>query len=230
MIQCSRAPMPFLGLEVEHDPVQPVLGQRPEQVAAEQPQGVSPARPVDEALDQQNTIAGHEQDRRHRRVHARELVEQVGVEHPRRGLEDLAAAQAVQILCRTRCHALKIARRAPVSRPPRSSGAPVRCLSDRPRPAPQRPVVDRPPGPEPQAGDVPLPTLRQPPAIAQRAHADRPRGRHVPAPPRPHPLRARRPPTRAAAHPRRVAARHRPAPAERCAAARPPRSPDCFER
>ena len=97
MQPCADA---LLGLEVEHDPVQPVLGQRPEQVAAERATAASPSRR--RARSARTTTRKHdhraEQDRRHRRVHARELVEQVGVEHARRGAQHVAAAQALELV------------------------------------------------------------------------------------------------------------------------------------
>ena len=70
MIQCSLAPMPLLGLEVEDDPVQPVLGQGPEDVAGEDPDDRHRADAVDEPERQQDADDRHEQDRRHRRMHA----------------------------------------------------------------------------------------------------------------------------------------------------------------
>ena len=88
MIQWSRAPDALLGLEVEDEPVQPVLEERPEQVAREH-----------QADDLQRgglaARAGHEQDddrrnedqRRDHGMDAREPVEQIRLEHPGRGLQ-----------------------------------------------------------------------------------------------------------------------------------------------
>ena len=87
-----------VGLEMEHDAVQPVLGQRPEQVAAEQVEDGQPACATDHALHEHERDRRPEQDRRHARVHARELVEQVRIEHARRGAHELAAAQPLELV------------------------------------------------------------------------------------------------------------------------------------
>ncbi len=94
----------LLGLEVEYHAVHPVLGERPEQVAGGDQVGHRPARPVDEALDQQDRDDRHEHDQRDGPVHPRELLEQGRVEHPRRCTEDLAAAEALEVVCAARCH------------------------------------------------------------------------------------------------------------------------------
>ena len=82
-----------LGLEVEHEAVHPVLGQRPEDVAPEHEAddlqcGRLPARADHEQRDDR----GHEDDDRDHRMHPRKPVQQVRLEHPRRGLEDVCPA------------------------------------------------------------------------------------------------------------------------------------------
>ena len=89
MIQCSRAPMPVLGLEVEDDAVQPVLGQRPEQVAADRPEdpAVRPEIAVVHREEPEDQRA--EEQHGHARVHPGQLVERRRLEDPRRCTEHL---------------------------------------------------------------------------------------------------------------------------------------------
>ena len=61
----------LLGLEVEDDPVQPVLGERPEEVAADdQPEHLQRGRLTAGADHEQDDDRGHEDQRRHDRVNA----------------------------------------------------------------------------------------------------------------------------------------------------------------
>src|SRR3954447_7485268 len=80
-----------LGLEAEHDAVQPVLGQRPQQVAdGDQPEHGQEANPP-----QGEHEAGHDHRRvehdRHQMVHAREPIHEGRPEERRRGLQPLRA-------------------------------------------------------------------------------------------------------------------------------------------
>ena len=91
-IQCSRAPMPVLGLEVEDHAVHPVLGERPERVAAD---GVGRARAssadaVRRRSRSRSAIAGRKIRTGTTVVDAREAVEQPRLEHRRGGLQELA--------------------------------------------------------------------------------------------------------------------------------------------
>ena len=179
----------LLGLEVEHDPVQPVLGQRPEQVAAEDPHDRPPARAADHSLDQQDRDHRTEQDRRHGRMHARELVEQ--------SRSRTCAARRAGPRCGSGPPALRDDRHR-VKLSSRRFGAEVRAVrpvsSFRDGQAAQAALVVGAPGAEPQAGDVSLSAVRQASAGAQRAHADRSRRAHSePPPPRPLGVRARGP-------------------------------------
>jgi hypothetical protein len=78
-----------LRLEVEDQPVDPVLHQRPEQPAAgDQPDRLAGAQ-VGRAEREQDRDRGQEDQRRNDWVHARQAVEQVRLEHPRGGLENV---------------------------------------------------------------------------------------------------------------------------------------------
>ena len=93
IIQCSRAPMPVLGLEVEDDAVQPVLGERPDGVAAEhERRGSRRRRRARSPVSEQDGDDGREDQDRYGGVHAREAVQQRGLEHGRRGLQELLSA------------------------------------------------------------------------------------------------------------------------------------------
>ena len=82
------APEVVVGLEVEHDPVQPVLRQRPEEVAAGDP-GQRDHAGATEAEHGQQADRGPEQDQRDERMDPGEEVQEVRLEHLRRGFENL---------------------------------------------------------------------------------------------------------------------------------------------
>ena len=99
IIQCSRAPSPSLGLEVEDDAVQPVLRERPDGVAAErEPDGAS-ARPAARRprATQRRRSTGTKMSDRDDGMHAREAVQQRRLEHRRRGLEVLGPAHGATL-------------------------------------------------------------------------------------------------------------------------------------
>ena len=74
----------LLGLEVEDQPVHPVLGERPEDVAAEhQADHLNRRRLAASADRERDHDRRHEDDQRDHRMDAREPVEEVRVEHPR---------------------------------------------------------------------------------------------------------------------------------------------------
>ena len=77
-----------LRLPVEDEPVQPVLGQRPDPEAGEEEQDGGPDREA--AVDPEPDAADHdrhEDDRRDRRMDAGEEVEEAALEHRRGGRE-----------------------------------------------------------------------------------------------------------------------------------------------
>ncbi len=82
---------PILGLEVKDDPVQPVLEERPRQVAADEEAGEDEHGEMLKGEDREHNDRRREDDHRHRRMHAREEVEQAGVEHPRRRAQRVCA-------------------------------------------------------------------------------------------------------------------------------------------
>src|SRR3954453_12342558 len=82
-----------LGLEVENQAVHPALGERPQHITAQDPCGdLQRGRARLSQPEEQRDDRG-EDDRRHDRVHTRETIETVGLEHPRRSSEDIATAR-----------------------------------------------------------------------------------------------------------------------------------------
>jgi hypothetical protein len=94
---CAQA---ILGLEVEDQPVHPVLGERPEDVAGEH---------EPDHLDRRGLPAGADGERRHdrrnedherdHRMDAGQAVEDVRVEHPRRCLQRICPSRVQGLEC-----------------------------------------------------------------------------------------------------------------------------------
>jgi hypothetical protein len=74
-----------IGLEVEHQAVHPVLGERPEQPAPREPGEHGERAGLTEADDEQDRDRREEEEQGHRVMDARELVQPVAVEHARGG-------------------------------------------------------------------------------------------------------------------------------------------------
>jgi hypothetical protein len=89
----------LLGLEVEHQPVQPVLEQGPDRVARRQQADRAEQADPGQRPDRQRDDRRPEDQDRHHRVHAREGVEQAGLEHRRRGTQDVGPALLSLALC-----------------------------------------------------------------------------------------------------------------------------------
>jgi hypothetical protein len=83
---------PLLGLEVEDHAVDPVLRQRPEEVAAHEQADHRKGGDALRGEHDQDHDRRHEDEHRHGRVDARQLVEQFVLEHPRRGAEQVGSA------------------------------------------------------------------------------------------------------------------------------------------
>ncbi len=116
---CSQT---VLGLEVEDEPVQPVLEQGPDRIAG----GEQKHHRADAHL--REAPGGHQHDGRHEdhhrdgRVHARERIQDARLEHRRRGAQHIRAAPGAIVYLLRPVHASDLITLAAASPPGRTTG------------------------------------------------------------------------------------------------------------